>query len=220
MQPSPRLSPWYRNIVVYMSLSSITTSTSSNWSKSQVRWRERKRERHRETMCVCLQSVSSLRGPKIQKKQDVCVCVCKCVRVFCKNMFIRKCRHRQRPPPQCFRWWRRWRSRARWRRWTLTATHPAGRVPRQPRQRRGRWPTSWRVSARHCSHHWERSPWRLPSLLGSRRESEEFTSGTSHICRRECEDRSEIFHTRCFIKLLLFQSMASRAVSTIEDTES
>lgn len=138
-QSSPSLSLWWRNIVVYMSLSRITTFTPLG-AQTDPRGkcegeRERERDIERESVCVCLQSVASLRGPEIRKKQDVCVCLC-------KHMFIRKCRRRQCPPPQCFRWWRRWRSRARWHRWTWTVTHPAGRVPKRPRQRRGRWPRS------------------------------------------------------------------------------
>lgn len=42
-----------------------------------VREQETERETYRESMCVCLQSVASLRGPDIRKKH-----VCVCVRVF------------------------------------------------------------------------------------------------------------------------------------------
>lgn len=84
--------------------------------------------------------------------------------------FIRKWRHRPRPRPLCSRQWRRWQSRARWRRWTRTATRPAGPGRRPLRWRRGRWPRSWRANARRCSRHWGRSPWRPPSSWGSEKQ--------------------------------------------------
>lgn len=123
---------------------------------------KRKRKRRRETVSVYKA------GPDLRvywhRKSRMCELIRVRVLLF---MFIRKWRHRPPPLPLCSRRWRRWRSRARWRRWTWTATHPAGRVRRPPTWGRGRWPRSWRASARRCSRRWVRSPWRPPSSWGS-----------------------------------------------------
>lgn len=135
---------------------SITTIASPKWEP-------REREKDVERLCICLQSMSWPGGPR-HIKSRMCESIRARVLLF---MFIRKWRHRPPPLPLCSQRWRRWRSRARWHRWTWTATHPAGRVQRQLMWRQGRWPRNWRASARRCSRRWVRSPWRPPSSWGS-----------------------------------------------------
>lgn len=106
-------------------------------------------------------------GVQRHRKSRMCESIRVCVLLL---GFIRKWRHRPRPRPLCSRPWRRWRSRARWRRWTWTATRPAGPGRRPLRWRRGRWPRSWRANARRCSRRWGRSPWRPPSSWGSEKQ--------------------------------------------------
>lgn len=120
---------------------SITTFASPKWEP-------REREKKHRDYVSAYKACPDL-GVHWHRKSRMCKLIRVHVLLF---MFIRKWRHRPPPLPLCSQRWRRWRSRARWHRWTWTATRPAGHVRRPLTWQRGRWPRSWRVSARRCSH--------------------------------------------------------------------